>query len=156
MIQTVEQLASAALPKLLKYLIYQGEDNSYILFEQYSIKKDQGTVVLHRYRDDKVYTFNSIRHATAWAVLDKYNKFFEANRVHELDSKLESIQVHKLIHDKLRKSKNLDDHTIQSSKLQTDILREKQFRNELDKYIVMANNCQQRGFENELKRSERE
>lgn len=156
MIQTIEQLAEIALPKLLKCLIYKRDDDSYVLFEEYSIKKDQSSAMLHRYRDDKYYMFNSLRHATTWAILDKYNKFFEANRVRELDLKLESIQVDKAIHKKLSRSKNLDERVIHSHKLQTDIEREKRFRNELDKYIVMANNCQQRGFQNELKRSERE
>lgn len=156
MIKTVEQLAESALPKLLKCLIYQINDDSYVLFEEYSIKKTSESVILNRYRDDKVFSFNTLRNATAWAVLDKYNKFFEANRVKELDLKLQSVQVDKAIHKKLSRSKNLDERTIHSHKLQTDIEREKRFRNELDKYIIMANNCQQRGFQNELKRSERE
>lgn len=156
MIQTIEQLAEAALPKLLKCLIYKRDDDSYVLFEEYSIKKDQSSAVLHRYRDDKIFIFSKLRNATAWAILDKYNKFFEANRVSELDLKLESIQIDKAIHKKLSRSKKLDERVIHRHKLQTDIDREKRFRNELDKYIVMANDCQIRGFQNELKRSQRE
>lgn len=156
MMNTIEELARAAMPKLMKYLIYKNDDDTYVLFEEYSLHKSKDIVTLFRYRDEKKYTFNKLRNATAWAVLDKYNKFYEANRVHELDSRLESIQVHKHIHGKLAKSSNLDDYTIQTHKLQNDLLREKQFRDELDKYIIMANNCQQRGFENELKRSARE
>lgn len=155
-ITKIEELARVAMPKLMKCLIYKNDDDAYVLFEEYSIKRQHDTVTLIRFRDDKRYTFNRLRNATAWAILDKYNKFYEANRVHELDGSLESIQVHKRIHDKLRKSSNLEEHTIHSHKLQTDLLHEKRFRNELDKYIVMANNCQQRGFENELKRSARE
>lgn len=154
-IQTIEDLARLAMPKLMKCLIYK-EDSCYILFEEYSIKRDADVVLLNRYRDERQFQFNKLRNATAWAILDKYNKFYEANRVLELDGMLESIAVHKKIHDRLRKSKNLEEYTIQSHKLQTDLLHEKQFRNELDKYIVMANNCQQRGFQNELKRSARE
>lgn len=155
-VQTIESLARLALPRLMKYLIYKNDEDTYVLFEEYSIKKNKDYVTLNRYRDERQFQFNRLRNATAWAILDKHNKFYEANRLLELDSKLESIAVHKQIHDKLRKSKNLEDFTIQSHKLQTDLLHEKQFRNELDKYIVMANNCQQRGFQNELKRSARE
>ena len=156
MIKTVEELAKNAIPKILNCLIYTEDDDTYILFEQYSIKKLTDGVVLYRFRDEREFKFNRIRNATAWAILDKYNKFFEANRVKELDSKLESILVDKLIHSKLKRSSNLEERSIHSNKFETDCLKEKRFRNELDKYIIMAKNCQQRGFENELKRSARE
>lgn len=153
MITNIEELAEKTLPKLLKSLIYQNEDNTYVLFEEYSIARNKTDVVVKRFRDDKIYHFFRLRHATAWAILDKYNKFYEANRILELDIKLESVQIDKAIHRKLKKSKNIDEHAIHSVKLQTDLQREKQFRDELDKYIVLANRCQQRGFKNEPTRS---
>jgi hypothetical protein len=155
MIRSIEDLVRDAIPNLLKCLIYIDNSDNYILFEQYSIKKHNDYVLLKQFRDDKELKFSKIRNATAYAVLDRHNKLFEANKVFELDLKLSSIAIDKLLHDKLKRSKDIEEHIIYTTKLQTDYVREKQFQHELDKYIIMANECQQRGFENELKRTTR-
>jgi hypothetical protein len=153
--RSLEDLARAAIPNLLKCLIYIDNNNNYVLFEQYSIKKQSDYVLLKRFRDDKELKFSKIKNATAYAVLDRHSKLFEAGKVFELDLKLSSITVDKILHEKLKCSKNIEEHIIYTTKLQNDYEREKQFQRELDKYIIMANQCQQRGFENELKRTTR-
>lgn len=150
----IHSLEKFVTPDLVKNLIYS-VDNKWILFEKYSIEKQQEVYKVLRYRDEKQCSFGKLRNAAAWIILDKYNKFFEANRVLELDLKLSSILVDKFIHNKMLKKGDFENFLLYSTKIQDDVLRHKKFQNELDKYITMAQNCQQKGFENELTRTAR-
>lgn len=150
----IEHLAKLASPRLLKCLIYK-DGNDYVLFNEYLIRKHENGATLYRYRDDRKFEFNHIRNATVWAILEKHNKMFEANRVLELDLKIESMNVNKSIHNRLKKIGDFENKTINTIKYQDDNIKQNNFQRELDKYIIMANNCQQRGFENELKRNAR-
>lgn len=151
----IQTLAKKSIPKILKCLIYSDTENSYVLFDEYKIVQHDTECTIYRYRDERAFEFNAIRNATAWAILDKYNKLWEANRVLELDKKIESIRVDSVIHSKKKTRASLDNEIIRLNKLQHDKDRECRFIHELNKYIIMANNCQQRGFENELRRTEK-
>lgn len=150
----INDIVNLVTPQLLNCLIYHDEDGSYKLFEQYQIVKKDNMFIVHRYRDEKQFQFFKLKHATAWSILDKYNKFHEANKILELDLKLESVKVDKLIHAKMKK-KSKHDYLIHIIKYDQDVLRQNKFQRELDKYIVMAKMCQERGFQNELNRSSR-
>ena len=155
MYSKIENMIKDLLPSLSKSLIYYNDDDSYVLFEEYIIRKIGDQVLLIRKRDEKEFVFNHIRHATAWAILDKNNKFSEAKRLIDLDIVLESVEFDKQIHIKLRNKGDMNNYLLNTAKLQNDILRQRNFRSEIDKYITMANICQQRGFENELTRTSR-
>lgn len=150
-IQSLQTLLTRDLMKNLIYTI----DDKHVLFGQYVIDKNKDVYTVYRYRDERAFQFNKIRNATAWVILDKFNKFFEANRVLELDLKLASVLVDKCIHTNMLKKSNLESYMLYTAKLQDDNIRQKKFQNEIDKYITMAINCQQRGFENELTRTSR-
>lgn len=150
----LEKLAGQAINDLLKHLVYE-DGNNYVMYERYCIVKRKHDCEVHRYADDARRTFNRLRNAAAWCTLDYYNKFYEANRVIYLDQKMESLEIDKTIHDKHRKTGDLDSRGIALVKYQHDIYSQKIFRGELDKYIIMAKTCQQRGFENELTRTAR-
>lgn len=150
-LQSLEKFVTKDLAKKLIYTV----DDKYVLFDQYVIDKDNDIYIVYRHRDERVFHFNKLRNATAWIILDKSNKFYEARRVLELDLTLSSILVDKTVHSKLLKKCNLDSYLIYTTKLQNDNIRQKKFQNELDKYITMAIICQQRGFENELTRTSR-
>jgi hypothetical protein len=139
---------------LINCVIYPENNNTYVLFEKYVLTKQKDNVVVFRYGDEKTFLFNRVKNATAWAILDKHNKFYEAGRILELDHKLESINVDRMIHSKMRKG-TLEEYMIYTTKHDQDILRQNTFQRELDKYITMAKICQERGFQNELNRSSR-
>lgn len=139
-------------PKLLNQIIYI-DDNKYVLFEKYEIVKHRDHYSVFRRADEKRFSFNKLKNATTWAILDKHNKLNEARRVIELDLKLESVKIDRAIHAKLSKKKDLEYALVHMDKLQQDIDRQSRFQSELDKYIIMARSFQQRGFENELTRT---
>ena len=150
----LEAMAGQAVNDLLKHLVYEDNGN-YVMYEKYYIVKRKHDCEVYRYTDDTRRTFNRLRNAAAWCTLDHYNKFYEAQRVIYLDQKMESLEIDKAIHDRHRKIGDLDARGIAMVKHQHDIYSQKIFRGELDKYIIMAKTCQQRGFENELTRTAR-
>lgn len=135
-------------------MFFKNDDGSHTIFEQYEIHQDKHKVTVYRYRDEKTFVFHKMKHAIAWTILDRSNKFYETARILELDLKLESVAVDKLIHSKLKKNKNFD-FLLYSVKYEQDIERQNKFQREIDKYIIMAKMCQERGFQNELNRPAR-
>lgn len=144
------------LRPVMDVLIYEYKKDEFVLFNIYilNVKKDKSVMVTNMYNNN-TYSFVNTKNATAWAVLDYHNKIIPANRVMDLDRKIASITVDKTIHSKLRKKTNSETKEIYRDKLGHDLYKLSQFQNELDKYIILANNCQQKGFENELKRIHR-
>lgn len=152
--ERLESLAGQAMNDLLKNLVYEN-DGMYIMYEQYYITKHANSCGVYRYRDDTQRSFNRLRNAAAWCTLDYYGKLYEANRVIYLDQKLESLEIDKSIHARQKGKSDVDLRGIAIVKYQHDLHNQKIFRGELDKYIIMAKTCQQRGFENELTRTAR-
>jgi hypothetical protein len=150
----LEDLAQNAIPGLLNSLVYEDNGN-YVMYEQYYIGKTGEDYHVYRYRDEYCIRFNRLRNAATWCTLDHYNKYYEANRVIYLDKKLESLEVDKHIHQKHKQKGDWDRYEIAAVKYQHDCHSQRIFRGELDKYIILAKSCQQRGFENELTRTSR-
>lgn len=149
----LSELVVKVIPSLLSNLIFDTDEGHYVLFNQYYIQKVDNYYQCHRYTDDYKQFFSSLKNATTWSILDKYNKIYEARRVIELDSLLAGISVDKSIHKKLKSVGNLENREINRDKLLFDLMKQNRFQHELDKYIILAKTCQQRGFENELTRT---
>lgn len=150
----LEAMAGKAMNDLLKNLVYEN-DGMYIMYEQYYISKNGHAYEVYRHRDDTKRSFNRLRNAAAWCTLDYYGKLYESSRVIYLDQKLESLEIDKTIHARQKNKSDIDMRGIAIVKYQHDLHSQKIFRGELDKYIIMAKMCQQRGFENELTRTAR-
>lgn len=149
----LSQLVEKVIPSLLSNLIFDTDEGHYVLFSQYYIQKINNCYECHKYSDDTKQLFSSLKNATTWSILDKYNKIYEARRVIELDSLLAGVNVDKAIHKKLKSTGNLENREINRDKLLFDLMKQNRFQHELDKYIILAKTCQQRGFENELTRT---
>ena len=150
--EKITEIASKVFPHLRDCLFYINEQDGYVLFGKYTINQS-GSVIRHR--DERIFHFNSVRNATVWCILDHNNKFYEATRVLELDSKIVSTGIDKEIHSRLKKRGDVEMRIINSAKLQSDHDRERLFHSEMNKYIIMARDCQQRRFEHETNRTGR-
>jgi hypothetical protein len=148
-------LFKQSFPGLQRCLFYIDESNSYVLFNRYVISRLNECRVVHRYGDDRTFRFNSLKNATVWCILDNEDKFYEARRVSELDSLLISVQMDKLIHSRLNKRGDVYGRAINAAKLQYDCDKERLFQAELNKYTILARDCQQRRFEHETNRTGR-
>jgi hypothetical protein len=145
-----------SFPALQRCLFYINESNGYVLFDRYSIvSREDGRHTVFRYGDEKSFTFNSLKNAAVWCILDHENRFYEAGRVMDLDSCISSAQIDKNIHTKLKNRGDMVDRIINSAKLQYDLDKERLFQAELNKYTTLARDCQQRRFEHETNRNSR-
>ena len=148
----IQSLVDNMTPELKSKLIYN-DNGQYVLFDLYRIIVSNDIYLVKKLTSDDDLIFGSLRTATAWCVLDNYNKIIPARRIIELDKQLSSNQVDKTIHGRLQKQKNNVNREIYRDKMLYDLSKQMQLRRELDKYIIMANICQQRGFKNELTRT---
>jgi len=149
----LEEFVRYYMPAISKFLIYDTEDGQHIMFEQYSVKRMSSYISVIRYRDERTFRFNKIRHAVAWVVLDKNKKFYESNRLIELDLRLTGLEIDLLQHQRIKNSsKDLNQYMLMLNKIQHDVALQNKFQVEIDKYIIMANDCQLKGFEYELTR----
>ncbi len=151
--QAIDKFLSSINTEYMDNLIYQDNDSVYTLFNKYFIKKINTSSVVYRKTDGGYFEFSSSKIATAWCILDRYNKIFESRRIIELNNKIISLTAEKLNLIKLRNRAKAEQSEIYRDKLSEIITRQNQFQWELDKYIILAKQCQQRGFENELTRT---
>jgi hypothetical protein len=121
-------------------------ENNYLVFNQYAIQQNDNNYRVVRRRDDFELTFNSKKLALLWSILDLNRHLYEANRVKMLDGLLISVEIEKTIHNRLLKSNIV----VYSNKIQQDILRNKKYNIEINKYIRLVNKLQKRNFENEI------
>ena len=118
-----------------------------IIYNRYALVKHKGVLKLV-IRDGypEIMEFNTAKNALVWAILHRNTKMSEANRVEQLDKNIAAMNVEIALHRKLQNTADVEKYLIYSSKLQNNLLRQKQFLTELDKYIILAQRCQQRGI----------
>jgi len=138
--------------KLQHNIIYETDD-SYIFYDLYKIVKTSDKLYkVVRFTDLSEYIFTSSRNATTWIILDRYNKIIEARRTHELDKKLSSLDAELMLHKKLQICGAMESREINRDKYLVVLDRLRHFKWELDKYIMLAKICQEKGYQNELTR----
>jgi hypothetical protein len=136
------QLVKDGYAKVADEVIVETEFGT-VVFNRYVIREISNGVELINRSGTKTMTFSSSKHALVWAILDRHNKIRESNRLLELDCLLSSAQIDAQIHERLKRKGGIDQHLINHSKLQYDLSRQKQFREEIDKYTILAQKCQQ-------------
>jgi hypothetical protein len=138
----LSQLVSEGYAKVAEDVIVDTEYGT-VLFNRYVIRKiDTGVELINR-SGTRNMTFSCSKHALVWAILDRHNKIQESDRLLQLDCLLSSAQIDAEIHKKLKGKGSPEQHLIHHSKLQHDLARQKQFREEIDKYTILAQKCQQ-------------
>lgn len=142
------------LSKITENLIYD-IDCGYVLYNKYLIKKDCDLYLIGRYSDGSIRHFLKLRHATAWCILDRYNKIYECNKVLELDRGITSLNAEIQNHRRLQRIGTLESKEINRDKYLVALDKQKRFRTEIDKYIILAKKCQDKGYQNELTRTAR-
>jgi len=140
-------IPEAEMKKLSELSIIQGPDGSYFLFSKYSIKKNNGYYVVELDRIAGTKSFNVLKNAVAWCTYDKRNSIYESKRIHDLDSKLSSIDAAILVHQRLaKKAKKLEEKLIYLAKLGEEKMEKKQILDELDSYVETSKIWQTKQF----------
>lgn len=139
-VKTLEVIVETTMTELINSVIIHIDDK-YVLFNQYSIERKPDTIEVFRRRDHALLKFNKMKLAMMWIIFDYKHRFQERNRIRALDSEWVSVEVDKLIHGKLKDRHRADIvlHSIYSTKLQTDQIKQKRIIAEIDKYYIIAN-----------------
>ena len=150
----LNEIAEIVLPKILTRIIVD-TDNGYLLFNEYFIKKQNNVFYLIRRGDEKEFYFNRLKNAITYAILHKNYKMHEATRVYELDNLMYGLLLEQKLYEKRKKKTKIEDFIILKNKIQNIIDKCIKITDELDKYIIVAKDCQQKGFEHEINRTKR-
>lgn len=139
-LRDLEIVVGHTFEKLMGSVIIKVGDQ-YVLFNKYSITRLESGISVFRRRDHATVTFDKMKHAVIWIMLDYGNRFHERDKMKYLDGMLASITVDKKIHENL-KAKHRGDielFLLYKTKLDADRNKEKQIIAEIDKYYQMAN-----------------
>lgn len=141
-------LARPDLSSLQDIIIFQDSDGSYRLFNKYIITKiSQYEFKVTTENTALDLTFNTLKNATAWCIFDKRDKFYDANRIHELDNKLGGIDIDIQVHARLmNKAPKSDDKLIFAAKITEDRLKKKQMVDILASYTSDSHTWQTKRY----------
>ena len=152
--QKLEKIAEIVIPKIINHIIVD-TDHGYLVFNQYYIERNNQTYTLIRRGDEKEFYFNRLKNAITYAILHKNYKMHEATRVYELDNLMYGLLLEQKLYERRKKKTKIEDFIIIKNKIQNIIDKCIKITDELDKYIIVAKDCQQKGFEHEINRTKR-
>lgn len=130
----LQVIKKESLHKLQEVFVAKEEDNTYLLFNKFFLKKiSKDNVEVFKIDSDFNYNFFSIKNAVAWCVYHDIGKLYDADRILELDRKLCGITIDIYIDKKLfNKSKILDDKLLYLTKLNENKLKKEHYTKQLD------------------------
>jgi hypothetical protein len=132
-------VVSSTYEKFADKILVQTELGT-VVFNKYLIK-DNSTGVDLVFRSGDQIAFSSSKTALAYCILDYNNRIMASKRLAELDKLLSSVEIDIDIHKKLKSRGTIDQHVIYHCKLQHDLMRKQQIREEIDKYLITAQRC---------------
>ncbi|MFY8211778.1 MAG: hypothetical protein ACOVLB_03850 [Candidatus Nanopelagicus sp.] len=141
-------LTPVELTNLQDIVVFRQNDGTYSLFNKYLINKTKTqSYLVTATKSDINKTFHSLKNAVAWCIFDKRNKFYEANRLLDLDSKLGGLEVAITLHKKLVKN-SIDTNTklIFLAKLSEEKIKQQRITSEIESYTTASNNWQTKRF----------
>lgn len=127
----------------IKISIIKNSDNSYELFDKYTIKFVNKKFLVESRTSYEIKYFNSLQNAVIWCIYQQKNKFGESNRIEILDKMIESTDFSiNLLKEMIKKSKNDDNIFIYIAKLSQDEAKKNKLLAELNRYKDQARNWQ--------------
>lgn len=138
------------LDKKIKDVFIVAEyDGSYNLFGTYLITQDSGVYKVSVVNDPYTDTleFSNLKYAVTWCVFDKNKKTKENQRVLELDSYIESLNVNIAQYKKLIHKGENDTKIVLLARLFEDKLKRKNALKEIDWYTSVSKHIQSKTYE---------
>lgn len=138
-----------SIGELTDIVVYQEEDGSFNLFNQYVIRKIDNT----HYEVSMITTmtqhvFTKLRNAVAWCTHDKRNQIMDAKRIIELDRHLDGAQTAIDIYSEMaKKAKNIEYKLIYLAKLTEEKSKKRSFSDEMDDFVEKSRIWQIKRFE---------
>lgn len=148
MIDQIENFLRKEINHGLKEVaIFREIDGSYNLFSRYIIKKVKSNIIVEILNTSQRVSFNTLKNAVTYCIFDKRNKFYERQRIHDLDQKLVGLEVEINIENRLfKKTKAVDIKLIHLAKLNENKIKKKKYEHELNQYVSDAKSWQDKRF----------
>lgn len=135
--------------KIKDLLIIKQDDNSYHLFGQYVITKDNNQIYkishIHDPEISNLY-FAELKHAVTWCVFHKNKKLKELTKIEELDERLSGLQVSIEQLKRLSTKGNKEDRPIYLAKLSERKFKRQQAQKAMNDYIDTSKHWQTKLF----------
>ena len=113
-------------------------DLGIVAFNQFLIMKiDDGYKIISRRTFTEV-EFTSVRNALAWIIFEYSGRFKDSERVHQLDSKISSLDVEINLHKRSKFKADSSKYVILLNKIQDETYRKQELVAELDKYLSIV------------------
>ena len=144
----IRRLAQDVANELQDIMMIRLSDDSYELFDRYSIKRISGTWTVSRHYVDGNHEFYNLRNAATWCIYDYRNKLLDAKQIRELDRKLSSAVNQAQLHQRLIKTaKTHEALDLYSIKLNEEMLMQLHVSKRIQQYIDDAQHWQKKKFE---------
>lgn len=129
--------------------------NSYIMYGEYEIKKENNSYIVVKCSSDIEKTFSSIKYAVAWVIFDKRNMIYQSTRLCELEYRLVDLEVSMKIHKKMKNNtKDTTSYLLYTNKLAEDKLKHKKYLAEIDRYINDVHHWQLKQFSHKMRKQQ--
>lgn len=104
-------------------------------------------------KDNALYEFTSLKNATSWCTLHNQKMYRQADRVHNLDLRISSIQLDIAVQKNMVRRKNDENRLTTLIKLQEANYKKKLLTQELNSYINNSKTIQANKFRSKNKRN---
>jgi hypothetical protein len=134
--------------------IFQLANGDYEIYNKYRIHKESAHYLVHRHRDEQDFRFNKLRNAVTWCIYNTRDDIAGSNRIVELDRQQTATDIEIQQHKRMLGTCSPELYPIYVTKLQENLVKQKQIQTKLDKYITTARQWQLKETENATKRNE--
>lgn len=137
LLQLEKVIPQKDIDKLKNVVIYQDEDGSYNLYGRYCVVKNtDGSYAVRVLGTYTEIIFHKLTNAIAWCSFEKRNLYRKADRLHQLDNMIYSMDTEIQIQTKLlKKSKDPSSAIIYLSKLTNNKAKKRSFNNEISVFV---------------------
>lgn len=131
-------MGRSTIDKLKNLMIFKISENSYEVYFKYLVEKlGRNNYMVSKKDTNVIKNFYTLKNALAWCYYDKVQKFYQANRVDQLDRILQStIFETKLQEKSLKKITDSDKIIIKTTKLLENKLKQESVVRELASYTL--------------------
>jgi hypothetical protein len=142
-----KKLNNIYLNKLEDRLIFKENENVYNIFGKYIIYNAE-VIHIKTISGDMLQHFYKLKNAVAWCIYERRSKYYDSQKILDLDRKLASLENEITIHKRLAKINKNDDFYVQQ--LHEDLVQRERVLNELKYYVDESNEWQMKRFNTKI------
>lgn len=141
-------LSKGSLYKLQEVYVSKEKNDTYLLFNKFYIEKiSKDNILVSKIDSNISHSFYNFKDAVAWCVFYDTGKLYEADRVLELDQKLDGLETDIFISKRLFKnSKTVEDRILYLTKLSENKLKKASYTKQIQILLQDSKRLQLKRF----------